>query len=79
MWRKKGPAPSAMLELESEYSSCSNGGMGSIVFRVPALCLASPRSYGDVMAPRESSIVVVVMGWRAETGGAAGRQDRCKT
>ena len=79
MWRKKGPAPSAMLELESGYLPHipNDAGMGSHpCCKVCPAQFFSPRSYGDVMAPRESSSSSGGKsggGGAAKAGGAAGK------
>ena len=82
MWRKKGPAPSAMLELESGYLPHipNDAGMGSHpCCKVCPAQFFSPRSYGDVMAPRESSSSSGGKsgGGAAKAGGAAGKAGSC--
>jgi hypothetical protein len=58
-WLKKGPAPpAAMLEVQSGYLPHipNDAGMGSHpCCKVCPAQFFSPRSYGDVMAPRENS------------------------
>ena len=81
VWRKKGPAPLEMLEIESGYLPHipNDAGMGSHpCCKVCPAQFFSPRSYGDVMAPREEKgASSSSSSSSAKAGGAAGKAGSC--